>query len=505
MSMAPAWGASAFEAGVARWLERLALAGTGAAGSGGLAVTDPATDERLAIVPQGAEDEARAAVDAAEQAAASWRTLVAEERGRLLERFAARMLEEQESLAALLTAEQGKPWGEAAGEIRYAASFLRFAAGEAERIYGDLVPASHANQRILVLRQPVGIAAIVTPWNFPAAMITRKLGPALAAGCTAVVKPAEQTPLTALALGWIAREVGFPEGVVNIVTGDAEPIVDTWLRDARVRKLSFTGSTEVGRLLMAKAATNLTRLSLELGGHAPFLVFDDADLDAAVEAAVANKFRNAGQTCICANRFYVQAGVYEEFLSQLAAKIRALRAGRGNEPGVAIGPLIDDAAIAKVEAHVEDALSRGARLRAGGDRLRLAGLANRFYAPTLLDGLTAEMRVSQEETFGPVCPVARFVYDEEAVEQANASPYGLAAYFFTKDASRLMRVAEALEYGVIGANDGAPSTAQAPFGGMKHSGFGREGGRYAMEDYLETKYVSWRVQGAAGGEKVPKR
>jgi succinate-semialdehyde dehydrogenase/glutarate-semialdehyde dehydrogenase len=437
--------------------------------------------------------EARAAVDRAEAAAAGWRNLVAEERGRLLLRFAALMLEQQDSLAALMTAEQGKPLAEAAGEIRYAVSFLRFAAGEAERIYGDLVPASQNEKRILVLRQPVGIAAIVTPWNFPAAMITRKIGPALAAGCTVVVKPAEQTPLTALAMAWLAHEAGIPEGVLNIVTGEPEAIVNTWLDDLRVRKLSFTGSTEVGRLLMAKAAKNLTRLSLELGGHAPFLVFDDADLDLAVEGAIVNKFRNAGQTCICANRFYVQAAVYDEFVSRYAAAIRDLKVGRGTEAGVRIGPLIDDAAMAKVEAHVEDALARGATLREGGNRVPLPGLADRFYAPTLLEGFTPGMRLAQEETFGPVSPVARFEREEEAVTMANASPYGLAAYFYTRDASRVMRVAEALEYGVIGANDGAPSTAQAPFGGRKHSGFGREGGRYVMEDYLETKYVSWRV------------
>lgn len=470
------------------WLERIARGG-----SGGIAVRDPATDEFIASVPNDGAEAARAAVDRAEAAAASWRNLVAEERGRLLLRFAALMLEEQDSLAALLTTEQGKPLAEAAGEIRYAASFPRFAAGEAERIYGDIVPASRTEKRILVMRQPVGIAAIVTPWNFPAAMITRKIGPALAAGCTVVVKPAEQTPLSALAMAWLAREAGIPDGVLNIVTGEPEAIVDTWLADPRVRKLSFTGSTEVGRLLMAKASRNLTRLSLELGGHAPFLVFDDADLDLAVEGAIVNKFRNAGQTCICANRFYAQAGVFDEFVARYAAAIRELKVGRGTEAGVSVGPLIDDAGMAKVEAHVEDALERGATARVGGTRVALPGLADRFYAPTLIEGFTPEMRLAQEETFGPVSPVARFAHEEEAVAMANASPYGLAAYFYTRDAGRLMRVAEALEYGVIGANDGAPSTAQAPFGGMKHSGFGREGGRYAMEDYLETKYVSWRI------------
>lgn len=470
------------------WLERIA-----SGGGGGIAVRDPATDEFIAHVPNDGAEAARAAVDRAEAAAAPWRNLVAEERGRLLLRFAALMLEEQDSLAALLTTEQGKPLAEAAGEIRYAASFPRFAAGEAERIYGDIVPASRNEKRILVMRQPVGIAAIVTPWNFPAAMITRKIGPALAAGCTVVVKPAEQTPLSALAMAWLAREAGIPDGVLNIVTGEPEAIVDTWLEDPRVRKLSFTGSTEVGRLLMAKASRNLTRLSLELGGHAPFLVFDDADLDLAVEGATVNKFRNAGQTCICANRFYAQAGVYDEFVARYAAAIRELKVGRGIDAGVSVGPLIDDAGMAKVETHVEDALERGAAVRVGGKRVALPGLADRFYAPTLIEGFTSEMRLAQEETFGPVSPVARFTHEEEAVAMANASAYGLAAYFYTRDAARLMRVAEALEYGVIGANDGAPSTAQAPFGGMKHSGFGREGGRYAMEDYLETKYVSWRI------------
>lgn len=472
---------------VEQWLDRIGRA------DNGIEVLDPATDERIAFVTNGDVAEARHAVDRAEAAAGEWRGLIAGERARRLDRFAALMIEERDSLAALLTTEQGKPLAEAVGEILYAASFLRFAAGEAERIHGDIVPASRREQRILVLRQPVGIVAVVTPWNFPAAMITRKIGPALAAGCTAVVKPAEQTPLTALAMAWLAREAGIPEGVLNVVTGEPESIVDVWLSDARVRKLSFTGSTEVGRLLMAKAARNLTRLSLELGGHAPFLVFDDADLDLAVRGAIASKFRNAGQTCICANRFYVQAGVYEEFVSRYAAAMSELKAGRGTDAGVSIGPLIDDAAMAKVEAHVDDALAAGASVRHGGRRLAIQGLADRFFAPTLIEGFTPEMRLAREETFGPVAPVARFTFEEEAIERANASEYGLAAYFYTRDASRLMRVAEALEYGVIGANDGSPSTAQAPFGGMKHSGFGREGGRYAMEDYLETKYVSWLI------------
>lgn len=480
-----------FPKDVRGWISRIA---PWLSGQPAITVIDPATDDEIASVPDQGASDARAAVDAAEASALDWRSRTAQERSRPLFRLAQLMEDHHESLAQLLTAEQGKPLSEAVGEIRYAASFLRFAAGEAERVYGELVPASHAGKRILVMRQAVGITAIVTPWNFPAAMITRKLGPALAAGCTVVIKPAEQTPLSALALEWLAREAGVPHGVVNLVTGSPAPIVDAWLEDPRVRKLSFTGSTEIGRLLMEKASRNLTRLSLELGGHAPFLVFDDADLDRAVQGAIINKFRNAGQTCICANRFYVQAGIYHSFVDRYAAAIRALKVGRGTQPGVSIGPLIDDAAMQKVESHVADALSRGAQLRVGGSRVPIDGLADRFFAPTLIEDFTPEMLLAQEETFGPVSPIARFETEEEAVSMANASPYGLAAYFYTRDATRLMRVAEQLEYGVIGANDGAPSTAQAPFGGIKHSGFGREGGKYAMEEYLDVKYVSWQVE-----------
>jgi succinate-semialdehyde dehydrogenase/glutarate-semialdehyde dehydrogenase len=456
-----------------------------------LPVTDPATDELLAEVPYGGAAEAEAAVTAAWNAWPAWRERTAADRGDKLREMARRMRQRKEDLAQLLTAEQGKPLAEARGEIEYAASFIDWAGEEAKRVYGETIPASAANKRILVLRQPVGVAAIVTPWNFPAAMIARKLGPALAAGCTVVIKPASQTPLSALALGKLALEVGIPEGVVNIVTGDSRAIGDQLLADDRVRKLSFTGSTEVGRTLMAKAARNLIRLSLELGGHAPFLVFDDADVSAAVKGAIASKYRNAGQTCICANRFYVQEGVYERFASELAEAVRNMKTGRGTEAGVAIGPLIDDNAIRKVEEHVEDARAKGATVREGGRRLRLPGLSDRFYAPTILEGFNHDMLLAHEETFGPVSPLRKFKHEEEAIELANDSEYGLAAYFYTRDASRLMRVAEKLEYGIVGANDGAPSTAQAPFGGVKHSGFGREGGKYAMEEYLEVKYVSW--------------
>lgn len=402
-------------------------------------------------------------------------------------------MRDQERLALLMTREQGKPLAESRVEIAYAASFIEWAAEEAKRVEGEIIPASKTGKRILVLRQPVGVTAAITPWNFPAAMITRKLGPALATGCTMVVKPAESTPLSALALGELALEAGIPAGVFNIVTGDAEAIGKELLENETVRALSFTGSTEVGKILMRQAAHHVTRLSLELGGHAPFIVFDDADLEAAVEGAMASKFRNMGQTCICANRFLVQEGIYDDFVTALERATARLRVGNGAEEGVQVGPLIDDEAVAKVERHVEDALAHGAKLRLGGERRRIDGLADRFYAPTILENCTPEMLVSREETFGPVAPVRRFRHEQEAIEAANDSPYGLAAYFYTRDASRLMRVAEALEYGVVGANDGAPSTAQAPFGGVKQSGFGREGGRYAMDEYLSIKYVSWGV------------
>jgi succinate-semialdehyde dehydrogenase/glutarate-semialdehyde dehydrogenase len=463
-------------------------------GGGTLDVTDPATDALIARVPWGDGRDARDAVAAAARAYAGWRALTGEERCLKLRRLGARMLEQGEQLARLITTEQGKPLPEARAEIAYAASFIDWAADEARRIYGDLVPASSADQRILVLRQPVGVVACITPWNFPAAMITRKLGPALGAGCSVVLKPAEQTPLTALAIGACALEAGIPPGVVNVVTGDPDAIGSELLTNPAVRKLSFTGSTEVGRLLVKSSAPNLVRLSLELGGHAPCIVFDDADLDRATAGALACKLRNAGQTCIASNRFLVQAGVYDEFVGRLTAAMQALRIGSGLDEGVEIGPLIDEFAVIKVETQIDDALARGAILRTGGRRLRpRPGLTDRFYLPTVLEGMTPEMLVAREETFGPVNPIQRFRAEDEAIELANASPYGLAAYFFTRDASRLMRVAERLEYGIVGANDGAPSTAQAPFGGIKYSGWGREGGKYAMDAYTELKYVSWRI------------
>lgn len=465
----------------------------GAANGAILRVTNPANDELLAEVPSIGAAETRTAIDAAWGAREAWAKRPAGERGALVTALGRLMRRDVDRLARIMTLEQGKPLAEARGEIGYAASFLEWAGEEAKRLNGDIVPASAPEKRILVLRQPVGVTAIITPWNFPAAMITRKLGPALACGCPVVIKPAAETPLSAIAIGELACEAGIPAGVVNIVTGDSRAIGEAIFDDDRVRKLSFTGSTEIGRLLMAQAAKHVLRLSLELGGHAPFLVFDDADVEKAVQAAVACKFRNAGQTCICANRFYVQAGIYDEFTRRFAREIEALTVGNGVQEGVQIGPLINDAAVEKVEDHVENARSNGATVAVGGERKRIKGLADRFYVPTLLEGMTPDMKICREETFGPVAPVRRFTDEAEVIEWANDSEYGLAAYFFTRDASRLMRVAEALEYGVVGANDGGPSTAQAPFGGVKHSGFGREGGRYAMDEYTELKYVSWQL------------
>lgn len=456
-----------------------------------IAVLDPATDEKIAEIPDAGGAESTRAIEAAHEAFGSWAKRPAADRGKLVRRLGELMLRDADRLAAIMTAEQGKPLSESKGEINYAASFLEWAAGEATRLYGEIVPASSADKRILVLRHPVGVCGIITPWNFPAAMITRKLGPALAAGCTAVIKPSELTPLSAIAIGELAIEAGLPDGTVNIVTGEGRAIAEPWFKDGRVRKLSFTGSTPVGKKLMEQGSENLLRLSMELGGHAPFIVFDDADLERAVAAAVACKFRNAGQTCICANRFYVQNGIYDAFIDRFAKAVSKLNVGRGTQGGVDIGPLINDAAIKKVQDHVEDAKTKGATIKVGGEMVKFDGLADRFYAPTVIDGMTPDMKCASEETFGPVAPVARFEQDQEAIDAANNSPYGLASYFFTGDATRLMRTAEALHYGIVGANDAAPSTAQAPFGGVKQSGFGREGGKYVMDEYTSLKYVSW--------------
>jgi len=454
-------------------------------------VIDPGTDAVVAKVPHGGAVEARAAVDAAAAALPAWRARPADERAKPLRRMAELMLQQRDALATILTREQGKPLAEAKTEIAYAASFLEWAAEEARRVGGEYIPAAHADKRILVMRQPIGVVAAITPWNFPAAMITRKLGPALAVGCTVVVKPAEQSPLTALALGELAIAAGFPKGVVNVVTGDPDAIGRTWLEDARVRKLSFTGSTEVGRILIARAATHVTKLSLELGGHAPMVVFDDADVEAAVRGAVVSKLRNAGQTCICPNRFLVQAGIHDAFVAALQREVAGMTIGYGLDEGAVIGPLIDDAAVEKVREHIADAQEQGAELRTGGHFVRpRAGLTERFCEPTILRGLSTNMRIASEETFGPVIAVRRFEHEAEAIELANDSPYGLASYLYTRDLVRALRVAEALETGIVGLNDGAISTAQAPFGGMKASGWGREGGKWAIDAFVEIKYVS---------------
>ncbi|MEC9372275.1 MAG: NAD-dependent succinate-semialdehyde dehydrogenase [Planctomycetota bacterium] len=455
-----------------------------------VAVTDPATDEHLADVPSVGKAEVDRAIESAARVQPEWAARPAFERCNIVRRMADLMMRDQERLARLMTAEEGKPLAEAKGEIAYAASFLEWAAEEAKRVEGDIIPASQKGKRILAIRQPVGVTAAITPWNFPSAMITRKLGPALASGCAMVVKPAEATPLSAFAIGEIAAEAGLPGGLCNIVTGDAATIGDTLLASATVRKFSFTGSTKVGRILMEKAAQHLTRLSLELGGHAPFIVFDDADLNAAVTGAVAAKFRNMGQTCICPNRYFVQKGIYDRFVAALEKAMGELKVGRGTEEGVRIGPLINDDGMKKVERHVADAKEKGATCRMGGKRVKIDGLADRFYAPTLLENCGPGMLIWKEETFGPVVALHRFEEEEEAVEMANDSEYGLAAYFYSSNASRVTRVAEALEYGIVGANDGAPSTAQAPFGGVKHSGFGREGGKYVMDEYTSVKYIS---------------
>lgn len=463
-----------------------------ASSSGGTRpVRNPATDEVLAEVAWcGAPDVTRA-IDAAHRAFREWSRLPGSERAKLIRQLYDLMIRDQEHLASIMTAEQGKPLAEARGEILYAAGFLEWSAEEAKRVTGEIIPAFVPNKRLMVLRQPVGVTASITPWNFPAAMITRKLGPALAAGCTMIVKPASATPLTALAIGALSIEADFPPGVISVIAGDSEIIANTLLEDSRVRALSFTGSTEVGKTLMAKAAAHVTKLELELGGHAPFLVFDDADLDAAVAGAVGSKFRNAGQTCVCANRIYVQSGIYETFADRLGKATNALVVGNGTTAGVQIGPLIDDAALAKVELHVSDALCRGGTIVAGGSRYTPpGGLADRFYAPTVIGNVDPSMLLYREETFGPVAPLVRFETEDEAIAMANDTPFGLAAYFYTRDASRLFRVAEGLEYGIVGANDGLPSTPQAPFGGMKESGLGREGGKWGLDVFLETKFVS---------------
>jgi succinate-semialdehyde dehydrogenase / glutarate-semialdehyde dehydrogenase len=450
-------------------------------------VLNPATGARIGTVPDMAADETRRAIEAARRAFPAWAAKTAGQRAAVLRRWYELMLANQDDLATLMTAEQGKPLAESRGEIAYAASFIEWFAEEGKRLYGDVIPGHQADKRILVLRQPIGVVAAITPWNFPAAMITRKAGPALAAGCTFVCKPALQTPYSALAMAELAARAGVPAGVLNIVTGgDAAAIGGEMTSNPAVRKLTFTGSTQVGKRLMAQCAGTLKKLSLELGGNAPFIVFDDADLDAAVAGALASKYRNTGQTCVCANRLLVQSGVYEAFAARLVAAVDKLRIGNGLEGPTDQGPLIDAKALAKVEQHIADAVRKGARVVHGGQRHALGGT---FFQPTVITGVTAQMLVAREETFGPVAPLFRFETEADAIAMANDTEFGLAAYFYTRDLARSWRVAEALEYGIVGLNTGIISTEVAPFGGVKESGIGREGSKYGILDYTELKYL----------------
>jgi succinate-semialdehyde dehydrogenase / glutarate-semialdehyde dehydrogenase len=449
-------------------------------------VTNKATGEIMARVPDFGEAETRAAIEAAHRALPAWSKLLAKERSRLLRRWFDLITQNTRELALLLTSEQGKPLAEAAGEIAYAAGFIEFFAEEAKRVYGETIPTFKADARIVVIRQPVGVVAAITPWNFPAAMITRKAGPALAVGCTMVLKPASETPLTALALAALAEEAGIPKGVFNVITGKASAVGTELTSNPDVRMLTFTGSTEIGRILMGQCAPTIKKLGLELGGNAPFIVFDDADIDKAVQGAMASKYRNAGQTCVCANRIYVQAGVYDAFAEKLATEVSRMKVGPGTAEGVTTGPLINKAAVEKVEEHVADALRLGASVVVGGKRHALGG---NFYEPTVLANVTREMMVAREETFGPVAPLFKFKTEEDVIAQANDTPFGLAAYFYARDLGRVWRVAEALECGIIGINEGLISNEVAPFGGYKQSGLGREGSHHGIEEFLETKYM----------------
>ncbi len=451
-----------------------------------LTVANPADGSIVGTVPRMGEAEARRAVEAANAAWPAWRAKTAKERSAILRKWFDLIMQHQEDLAILMTMEQGKPLAESRGEIAYGASFIEWFAEEAKRVYGDTIPAQFSDRRIVVIKQPVGVCAAVTPWNFPNAMITRKAGPALAAGCTMVIKPASQTPFSALALCELAERAGIPKGVLSVVTGAASAIGKELTGSRLVRKFTFTGSTEIGKQLMAQCAGTVKKVSLELGGNAPFIVFDDADLDAAVEGAIASKYRNAGQTCVCANRFYVQSGVYDAFARKLADKVSQMKVGSGLEPGVQQGPLIDAKAVEKVEEHIADALSKGAKVVAGGKRHSLGGT---FFEPTVLADVTANMAVANEETFGPVAPLFRFETEAELADAANATEFGLASYFYSRDIGRIWRVAEALEFGIVGINVGIISTEVAPFGGMKESGIGREGSKYGMDEFLEVKYL----------------
>jgi len=449
-------------------------------------VGNPATGEVLGTIPKMGAEETRRAIEAANRALPAWRAKTAKERSNLLRRWFDLMMANQDDLGRLLTLEQGKPLAEAKGEIAYGASFIEWFAEEAKRVYGDVIPQHQADKRIVVVKQPVGVVAAITPWNFPNAMITRKAGPALAAGCTIVIKPATQTPYSALAMAELAERAGIPAGVFNVVTGSAKAIGGEMTSNPIVRKITFTGSTEVGKLLMQQSAATVKKVSMELGGNAPFLVFDDADLDAAVEGAMMSKFRNTGQTCVCANRILVQAGVYDAFAAKLAEKIKGLKVGDGLEEGVSQGPLIDTAAVEKVKEHIADAVGKGARVVVGGAPHAKGGT---FFQPTLLTDVTTEMKVTKEETFGPVAPLFRFETEEEGVAMANDTEFGLASYFYARDVGRIWRVGEGLESGIVGINTGIISTEVAPFGGVKESGVGREGSKYGIEDFLEVKYM----------------
>jgi succinate-semialdehyde dehydrogenase/glutarate-semialdehyde dehydrogenase len=458
----------------------------GADSGGSLPVHNPATAETLGTVPNMGTGETRRAIAAAAAALQPWAARTAKERSVLMRRWFDLMLANQDDLAILMTAEQGKPLAEAKGEIAYAASFIEWFAEEGKRLYGDIIPGHQADKRILVLRQPVGVVAAITPWNFPSAMITRKAGPALAAGCAMVCKPATQTPYSALALAELADRAGIPKGVFNVVTGSSTAIGAEMTGNPTVRKVTFTGSTEVGKKLMVQCAATVKKLSLELGGNAPFIVFDDADLDAAVQGAIASKYRNTGQTCVCANRLLVQAGVYGEFSEKLAAAVGKLRVGDGLKGVTEQGPLIDGKAVAKVEEHIADALRKGASVALGGKRHALGGT---FFEPTILTGVTSEMLIAREETFGPIAPLFKFHSEAEAIAMANDTEFGLAAYLYTRDLARSWRVSEAIEYGIVGLNTGIISTEVAPFGGVKESGTGREGSKYGILDYTELKYI----------------
>ncbi|MGE3334440.1 MAG: NAD-dependent succinate-semialdehyde dehydrogenase [Rhodospirillaceae bacterium] len=450
------------------------------------AVTNPATGAEIAQVPDLGVAETERAIHAAADAFKTWSQKTAVERANILMRWYELMLEEKDFLAALMTAEQGKPLAEAAGEVVYGANFIRWFAEEGRRAYGDVIPSHRADARIVVMKQPVGVVCAVTPWNFPIAMITRKAGPALAAGCTIIIKPSEETPLCALALADLAERAGLPPGVLNVITGDAPTVVGAMMKSDAIRKVSFTGSTEVGKILMRQAADTVKKVSMELGGNAPLIVFDDADLDLAVKGAIVSKYRNVGQTCVCANRILVQDGIYDRFAEKLIEAVKKMKVAPGTEAGADLGPLINADAVEKVEAHVADAKTKGATIATGGKRSTLGGL---FYEPTVILNATTDMRFTKEETFGPVAPLYRFKDEAEAVALANASEFGLASYFFTSNIGRAWRVAEALESGIVGINEGIISTEVAPFGGFKQSGVGREGSHYGLDDYLEVKYV----------------